>query len=70
MTLSKIADTLNMTKDEREPFVQMAKHFESDVVENLTKYSLARFKQSQLRLGNNCHRATSRPRRLEGALGA
>lgn len=37
MTLSKIADTLNMTKDEREPFVQMAKYFESDVVDNLTK---------------------------------
>jgi hypothetical protein len=37
MTLSKIADTLNMAKDEREPFVQMAKYFEADVVENLTK---------------------------------
>ena len=37
MTLSKIADTLNMTKEDREPFVQMAKYFESDVVDNLTK---------------------------------
>jgi hypothetical protein len=37
MTLSKIADTLNMPKDEREPFVEMAKYFEADVVENLTK---------------------------------
>ena len=37
MTLSKIADTLNMTKEERQPFVEMAKYFESDVVDNLTK---------------------------------
>lgn len=37
MTLSKIADTLNMTKEERQPFVEMAKYFEADVVDNLTK---------------------------------
>ena len=37
MTLHKIADTLNMTKEERQPFVEMAKYFESDVVDNLTK---------------------------------
>jgi len=37
LTLSKIADTLNMTKEERQPFVEMAKYFESDVVDNLTK---------------------------------
>lgn len=37
MTLSKIADTLNMTKEERQPFVEMAKYFEEDVVDNLTK---------------------------------
>ena len=37
MTLHKIADTLNMTKEERQPFVEMAKYFEADVVDNLTK---------------------------------
>ncbi|NDG54097.1 MAG: hypothetical protein EBY39_13920 [Flavobacteriia bacterium] len=37
MTLSKIADTLNKPEIERKPFVEMAKYFESDVVENLTK---------------------------------
>lgn len=44
MTLSKIADTLNKPAAEREPFVKMAKYFEADVVENLSKdhFELAR----------------------------
>lgn len=37
MKLSKIADTLNLPAAERTPLVEMAKYFESDVVENLTK---------------------------------
>jgi hypothetical protein len=37
MTLSKIADTLNMPSTERKLFVDMAKYFEADVVENLSK---------------------------------
>jgi len=37
MTLVKIADTLNLPAAEREPFVKMAKYFESDIVDNLTK---------------------------------
>jgi hypothetical protein len=37
MTLSKIADTLNMPAAERKLFVDMAKYFEADVVENLSK---------------------------------
>lgn len=37
MTLSKIADTLNMPAAERKLFVDMARYFEADVVENLSK---------------------------------
>lgn len=37
MTLSKIADTLNLPIHERTEFVEMARFFEGDVMENLTK---------------------------------
>ena len=37
MTLQKIADTLNLPASERTVYVEMAKFFEEDIVENLTK---------------------------------
>jgi len=37
LTLQKIADTLNLPATERAVYVEMAKFFEEDIVENLTK---------------------------------
>ena len=37
MTLAKIADTLNLSLKERQIYIEMAKYYEQDVVNNLTK---------------------------------